>query len=104
MATKGVAVIDTLTAPIHAKAFIAAIRRVADKPFTQVFLAHHHGDPIDGTQYFEGAESSAILHTARDEVVKVARAGGPAFSARREGWADDQPEDRRRQPRRSTAR
>jgi cyclase len=84
---KGVAVIDTLTAPIHAKTFIAAIRRVTDKPFTHVFLTHHHGDHINGTQYFDGAE--VISHPyCRDEVVKVAQAGGPAFWARREGWAD----------------
>jgi cyclase len=84
---KGVAVIDTLTAPIHAKAFIAAIRRVTDKPFTHVFLTHHHGDHINGTQYFDGAE--VLSHPyCRDEVVKVAQAGGPAFWARREGWAD----------------
>ena len=84
---KGVAVIDTLTAPMHAKAFIAAIRRVTDKPFTQVFLTHHHGDHINGTQYFNGAE--VISHPyCRDEVVKVAHAGGPARWAKREGWSD----------------
>ena len=84
---KGVAVIDTLTAPMHAKAFIAAIRRVTDKPFTQVFLTHHHGDHVNGTQYFEGAE--VISHPyCRDEIVKVAKAGGPAFWPKREGWAD----------------
>ena len=83
----GVAVIDTLTAPIHAKAFIAAIRRVTDKPFTHVFLTHHHGDHINGTQYFDGAE--VISHPyCRDEIVKVGRAAGPAFWAKREGWAD----------------
>ena len=83
----GVAVIDTLTAPIHAKAFIAAIRRVTDKPFTHVFLTHHHGDHINGTQYFDGAD--VISHPyCRDEIVTVVRAGGPAFWAKREGWAD----------------
>ena len=84
---RGVAVIDTLTAPMHARAFIAAIRRVTDKPFTQVFLTHHHGDHINGTQYFDGAE--VISHPyCRDEIVKVAQAGGPAFWPKREGWAD----------------
>jgi cyclase len=84
---RGVAVIDTLTAPMHAKALIAAIRRVTDKPFTHVFLTHHHGDHINGTQYFDGAE--VISHPyCRDEVAKVARAGGPAFWAKRDGWAD----------------
>jgi glyoxylase-like metal-dependent hydrolase (beta-lactamase superfamily II) len=83
----GVAVIDTLTAPMHAKAFIAAIRRVTDKPFTHVFLTHHHGDHINGTQYFEGA--GVISHPyCRGEIAKAAAAGGPAFWAKREGWAD----------------
>jgi cyclase len=72
---------------MHAKALIAAIRRVTDKPFTHVFLTHHHGDHINGTQYFDGAE--VISHPyCRDEVAKVARAGGPAFWAKRDGWAD----------------
>jgi glyoxylase-like metal-dependent hydrolase (beta-lactamase superfamily II) len=84
---KGVAVIDTLTAPMHAKAFIAAVRRVTDKPFTHVFLTHHHGDHINGTQYFDGAD--VISHPyCRDEIVKVASAGGPAFWPKRAGWAD----------------
>jgi cyclase len=84
---RGVAVIDTLTAPMHARAFIAAVRRVTDKPFTHVFLTHHHGDHINGTQYFEGAE--VISHPyCRDEIVKVARAAGPAFWAKRDGWSD----------------
>ncbi len=84
---RGVAVIDTLTAPLHAQAFIAAIRRVTDKPFTHVFLTHHHGDHINGTQYFEGAE--VVSHPyCRDEIVKVARAGGPAWWPKRDGWAN----------------
>jgi hypothetical protein len=83
---KGVAVIDTLTAPIHAKAFIAAVRRVTDKPFMHVFLTHHHGDHINGTQHFDGAEILSHPY-CRDEVVKVARARP---SARRDGWADGQ--------------
>ena len=84
---RGVAVIDTLTAPLHAKAFIAAIRRVTDKPFSHVFLTHHHGDHINGTQYFAGAD--VISHPyCRDEIATLARAGGPAFWPKREGWAD----------------
>jgi glyoxylase-like metal-dependent hydrolase (beta-lactamase superfamily II) len=84
---RGVAVIDTLTAPLHAKAFIAAIRRITDKPFTHVFLTHHHSDHINGTQYFDGAE--VLSHPyCRDEIVKVVNAGGPALWPKRAGWAD----------------
>src|SRR5215510_13203224 len=40
----GVLVIDTLTAPLHAKRFIAALRTITDKPFRHVVYTHHHGD------------------------------------------------------------
>src|SRR4029077_15387033 len=40
---RGVAVIDTLPAPMPARFLIPPIRRVTDKPVTQVFLTHHHG-------------------------------------------------------------
>ena len=82
-----VLVIDTLTAPMHAKAFIAAIRTVTDKPFSRVVLTHHHGDHVNGTQYFPGAD--IVSHPyCRDEVVKAANAPGPAFWPKRDGWAD----------------
>jgi len=81
----GVLVIDTLTAPLHAKAFIAAIRRVTDKPFRHVVYTHHHGDHINGAQFFEGA--TIVGHPyCRGEVVK--QVPGPALWAKRAGWAD----------------
>ena len=84
---ESVMVIDTLTAPMHAKAFIEAIREVTDKPFRHVVNTHHHGDHVNGNQYFEGAE--IISHPyCRDEVVRVANAAGPAFWPKREGRAD----------------
>ena len=62
----GLMVIDTLAAPMHAKRFIDAIRRVTDKPFRHVIITHHHGDHINGAQYFDGAE--IISHSyCRDE-------------------------------------
>src|SRR5580765_5414950 len=79
----GVLVIDTLTAPLHAKAFIAAIRRVTDKPFRHVVYTHHHGDHINGAQYFEGA--TILGHPyCRAEVLK--QVPGPAMWAKRPGW------------------
>ena len=82
-----VMVIDTTTAPMHAKDFVAAIRKVTDKPFRHVINTHHHGDHINGNQFFEGAEIVGHPY-CRDEVLKVVDAGGPALWARREGWAD----------------
>ncbi len=81
----GVMVIDALAAPMHAKNFIEAIRKVTDKPFRHLINTHHHGDHINGNQYFTPAE--IISHPyCREEVLKVVN--GPPLWARREGWAD----------------
>ncbi len=81
----GVTVIDTLTAPIHAKNFINAIRKVTDKPFRRVINTHHHGDHVNGNQYFMPAE--VVGHTyCREEVLKMIP--GPATWPKRDGWAD----------------
>lgn len=81
-----VLVFDSLAAPMHAKAFIAAIRKVTDKPFRHLILSHHHGDHVGGNQYFEGAEILGHPY-CRDEVLKAAAAATPLW-AKREGWAD----------------
>jgi cyclase len=82
---ESVMVIDTLTAPIHAKNFIAAIRKVTDKPFRHVINTHHHPDHVNGNQYFTPAEIVAHPY-CRDEVLKMAP--GPALWPKRDGWAD----------------
>jgi cyclase len=87
----GVMVIDTLTAPMHAKAFIAAIRAVTDKPFRHVINTHHHGDHVNGNQYFMPAEIVAHPY-CRDEVVKMVP--GPPRWPKRDGWADGTEERR----------
>jgi cyclase len=81
----GVMVIDTLTAPLHAKNFIAAIRKVTDKPFRHVINTHHHSDHVNGNQYFMPAEIVAHPY-CREEVLKMV--AGPALWPKREGWAD----------------
>jgi glyoxylase-like metal-dependent hydrolase (beta-lactamase superfamily II) len=81
----GLMVIDSLTAPMHAKAMVAAIRQVSDKPFRHLINTHHHGDHVNGNQYIDGAE--IIGHPyCRDEVLKMV--AGPALWQKREGWAD----------------
>lgn len=83
---EGVMVVDTLAGPIHTAALIEAVRGVTDKPFRHVVNTHHHSDHINGNQYFAGAE--IISHPyCRDEVLRVARAGGPARWPRRDGHA-----------------
>lgn len=79
-------VIDSLAAPIHARNFVAAIRKVSDKPFRHLVYTHHHADHVGGGQYFPGAE--IIGHPyCRDEVVKMA-AAATSLWAKRDGWAD----------------
>ena len=82
---EGVMVIDTLTAPIHAKNFITAIRKVTDKPFRHVINTHHHSDHVNGNQYFMPAEIVGHPY-CREEVLKMIP--GPATWPKRDGWAD----------------
>jgi glyoxylase-like metal-dependent hydrolase (beta-lactamase superfamily II) len=82
----GVMIIDSLAAPMHAKRFVAAIRKITDKPFRHLINTHHHGDHVGGNQYFEPAE--IIGHPyCREEVLKMARTSTPLW-AKRDGWAD----------------
>lgn len=81
----GVMVIDTLTAPLHAANFISAIRKVTDKPFRHVVNTHHHGDHVNGNQYFMPAEVVAHPY-CREEVLKIVP--GPALWPKRDGWAE----------------
>ncbi len=81
----GVMVIDALAAPMHVRGFIAAIRRVTDKPFRHLINTHHHSDHVNGNQYFTGAE--IVGHSyCREEVLKMVP--GPATWPKREGWSD----------------
>jgi cyclase len=87
----GLMIIDTLTAPFHARDFIAEIRKVTDKPFRHVINTHHHGDHVNGNQFFPGADIIAHPY-CREEVLKAVP--GPTHWAKREGWADGTEERR----------
>ena len=82
---QGVMVIDALAAPMHAKRFIEAIRRITGKPFRHLINTHHHSDHVNGDQYFAPVEIVGHPY-CREEVLKVV--AGPAKWARRDGWAD----------------
>jgi cyclase len=81
----GVMVVDALAAPMHTRAFVAAIRKVSDRPFRHLINTHHHSDHVNGNQYISGAE--IIGHPyCREEVLKMVP--GPAKWPKRDGWSD----------------
>jgi cyclase len=79
--------IDAYGAPFHAKAFLAAASQATgNKPFRRLINTHHHGDHVNGNQFFPSVE--IISHPyCRDEVLKVV-ATTPARWDKRDGWAD----------------
>src|SRR5579871_4491056 len=81
----GLLIIDALAAPIHARRFIAEIRKVNDKPFRHLVNTHHHADHINGNQYFAPVE--IVSHPyCRQEVLKAVP--GPMYWPKRDGWTD----------------
>jgi len=48
--------IDATQGPIPAKAFIAASKQAAGKDFGRLLDTHHHGDHVNGNQFFTHAE------------------------------------------------
>lgn len=72
-----VMVVDTMSAPASATALIDAVRKqVGGKPFGRVVNTHHHGDHVNGNQWFMPAE--IVSHPyCRERVVQMRAAVGP---------------------------
>jgi glyoxylase-like metal-dependent hydrolase (beta-lactamase superfamily II) len=45
--------IDALQGPIPTRGFIAAATKATGKPFARMILTHHHGDHVNGLQFFD---------------------------------------------------
>jgi glyoxylase-like metal-dependent hydrolase (beta-lactamase superfamily II) len=82
-----VMVIDATGAPLHAKALIAAAQKVGGgRPIRRLLNTHHHGDHVNGNQFFGSIE--IVSHPyCRQEVIKAV-AATPAKWDRRDGYAD----------------
>ncbi len=63
--------IDATQGPIPAKAFIAASKQATGKDFGRLINTHHHGDHVNGNQFFTHAEILSHPY-CRDECVKAA--------------------------------
>ena len=48
--------IDALQGPVPARSFMAAAKQATGKDFGRLILTHHHGDHVNGNQFFTQAE------------------------------------------------
>ncbi|MBI4886103.1 MAG: MBL fold metallo-hydrolase [Acidobacteria bacterium] len=63
--------IDALQGPVPARNFIAAAKQATGKEIQRLILTHHHGDHVNGLQFFTQAE--VLSHPyCRAEVAKMA--------------------------------
>src|SRR5688572_24657887 len=62
--------IDALQGPLPARGFIASAKQATGKDFGRVVLTHHHGDHVNGNQFFTRAEILSHPY-CRSEVLKA---------------------------------
>ena len=62
--------IDALQGPIPTRSFIAAAKQATGKDFGRLILTHHHGDHVNGNQFFTRTEILSHPY-CRSEVLKA---------------------------------
>jgi cyclase len=62
--------IDALQGPVPARSFIAAAQKATGKDIGRMILTHHHGDHVNGLQFFTHAEILSHPY-CRSEVLKA---------------------------------
>ncbi len=62
--------IDALQGPVPARAFISAAKQATGKEFGRLVNTHHHGDHVNGNQFFTHAEISSHPY-CRQECLKA---------------------------------
>ena len=63
--------IDALQGPIPARSFIAAAQKATGKPFGRMILTHHHGDHVNGLQFFDRSVEILSHPYCKTEMVKA---------------------------------
>jgi glyoxylase-like metal-dependent hydrolase (beta-lactamase superfamily II) len=64
--------IDALQGPVPARSFIAAAQKATGKPFGRMILTHHHGDHVNGLQFFDPSVEILSHPYCKSEMVKAA--------------------------------
>lgn len=64
--------IDALQGPIPTRGFIAAAQKATGKPFGRLILTHHHGDHVNGNQFFDSSVEILSHPYCRAEMIKAA--------------------------------
>lgn len=67
---EGVVVFDSLGTPPLAKALIAQIRKLTDKPIKRVIISHYHADHIYGLQAFKALGAEIWAHEDGQQYLK----------------------------------